>query len=167
MARTYGAVGTAAYTSPTCAELIRSLSPGGAPIRHALDCITSPESVATCLAAIGRAGGRYACLESLDDAWRTRRAVRTKVVMGFEAFGINVALRGEGGAAYSRGANAQLYARGTEWTAEMQAAVDRGQIKPHPVREVHGRWEGVIEGLELLRRGDVRGQKLVVRVGEV
>ena len=141
--------------------MIRSLTPGGTPIRHVLDCITSPESVAICFAAMGRAGGRYACLEGLKDEWRTRRAIRTKEVMGFEGFGHRVAL---GANTYSREANMELYGHGNEWAAEMQAAVNQGLIKPHPVRQVAGQWEGVIEGLGMLQRGEVRGEKLVVRV---
>lgn len=156
----YGAVGNAPYTSPTCVETIRSLA-GGVPIRHALDCITTPESVAICFGAIGRAGGRYACLEKLEDGWRTRRAVRAKEVMGFEGSGHRVSLGDE---TYSRGANAELYSGGGFWWSEMQASLDRGLVKPHPAREVGAGWEGILEGLAMLQRGEVRGSKLCVRV---
>jgi hypothetical protein len=141
--------------------------PGGAPIHHALDCITSPESVAVCFAAMSRAGGRYACLEGLKDEWRTRRAIRTKEVMGFEGFGHKVALGDGDDNTYSREANPELYSRGTYWASEMQASLDKGSIKPHPVRELEGKWEGIIEGLSMLQRGEIRGQKLVIRVGAV
>ena len=110
---------------------------------------------------MSRAGGRYACLEMLKDEWRTRRAICTKEVMGFEGFGHRVAL---GENTYSREANMELYRRGDEWAAEMQALLDQGLIKPHPVRQVGGQWEGIIEGLGMLQRAEVRGQKLVVRV---
>jgi hypothetical protein len=81
--------------------------------------------------------------------------------MGFEGFGHRVEL---GQNTYSREANMELYRRGNEFAAEMQAALDRGLIKPHPVKEVEGQWEGIIEGLGILERGEVRGQKLIVRV---
>lgn len=156
----YGAVGNAPYTSPSCVETVKSLA-NGVPIRHALDCITTPESVAICFDAIGRAGGRYACLEKLEDAWRTRRAVRTKEVMGFEGFGHRVSLGDE---TYSRGANEELKSGGSFWWSEMQASLDQSLIKPHPVREVGAKWEGILEGLAMLQRGEVRGKKLCVRV---
>ncbi|KAI1407897.1 putative alcohol dehydrogenase [Hypoxylon sp. FL1857] len=164
LACSYGAVGSAAYTSPKCAEIARSLVPNGEPIRYALDCITTPESVAICFAAIGRAGGRYACLEGFKDEWRTRRAVSVKEVMGFEGFGHEVMLADS---AYSREANLKLHSKGRYWASEMQVSLDRGLIKPHPVRELTGKWDGIIQGLGMLQRGEVRGQKLVVRVGLV
>lgn len=156
----YGAVRTAAYTSPTCAETIRSLA-GGAPIRHVLDCITNAESVAICFAAMARTGGRYACLEGLDESWRTRRAIHTKEVMGFEGLGIRIDL---GPTSYSREANQELFEICARWTTEMQSILDAGLIRTHPIREVSGQWEGIIDGLAMLQRGEVRGQKLVVRV---
>lgn len=174
----HGAVGVVAYNAVSS----NSSSPDeeakrlarGQPIRHALNCITSPESAATCFAAIGRAVGRYACLEGFSPAWRTRRAVRVKEVMGFEGFGHGVELNspgspdGEGGLArndtYSRKANGQLYSQGPFWRDEVQDALDLGHIVPHPVRELEGKWEGVVIGLDLLQRGEVQRQKLVVAV---
>ncbi|KAI1169449.1 putative alcohol dehydrogenase [Nemania sp. FL0916] len=161
LACAYGAVGSAVYTSPDCVGAIRALSPNGEPIRYALDCITSPESAAVCFAAIGRAGGRYACLEKFKEEWRTRRAVHTKEVMGFEGFGQKVTLGDE---TYSREVNTTLKSKTGYWAAEMQASLDAGSIKAHPVRELKGKWEGVIEGLLMLQKGDVRAQKLVVRI---
>ncbi|KAH8820159.1 hypothetical protein F5884DRAFT_763061 [Xylogone sp. PMI_703] len=187
LAMKYGAVDTAAYTSPTCNQTIRTLA-AGAPIRYALDCITSAESVSICFASIARTGGRYACLENLNDAWRTRsrQIVNTKEVMGYEGLGIRVDLdhygmeneqgtsRGDTGSngnngstsTYSREANHALFTMVANWAAEMQSALDRGLIRAHPVREVPGGWEGIITGLNELRRGEVRGQKLVVRISD-
>ncbi len=156
----YGAVGTASYTSTTCIETIKSLA-GGAPIRYALDCITDPESAAICFGALSRAGGRYACLEDCPELWRTRRAVKVKVVMGFEMQGNDVDL---GHAVYARKANPELHAIGTLWAKEMQSLLNHGLITTQPIREVEGQFEGVIKALEMLQSGEVRGEKLVVRV---
>jgi hypothetical protein len=81
--------------------------------------------------------------------------------MGFEGFGHRVEL---GQNVYSREANMELYQQGNGWTKEMQTLLDQGLIKNHPVREVQGQWQGIIEGLGMLERGEVRGQKLVVRI---
>lgn len=159
LAMSFGAIGTAAYTSPTCVETIKSLA--GGPIRLALDCITNPESVATCFAAMARTGGRYACLEGLEESWRTRRTIRTKVVMGFEGLGIPIDL---GPTEYSREANQELFDVTVQWTKEVQSVFDAGKLKPHPIREVPGQWQGIIDGLGMIQRGEVRGEKLVVRV---
>ena len=158
----YGAVGTAAYTSPTCVETIRSLA-DRKPIRRAIDCITSADSVAICFAAMARTGGRYACLEGLDESFPTRRAIHTKEVMGYEGLGVRIGL---GPTSYSRDASQELFGVTTRVAGEMQALVDADLIKSHPIREVPGRWEGVVDGLAMLQRGEVRGQKLVVRIAE-
>ena len=156
----HGAVGTASYTSAKCAEEIKAIA-SGSPIKYALDCITDAESVAICFGALGRGGGRYACLEDCPESWRSRKAVKVKVVMGFEMQGIDFDL---GHPVYARKANAELFAIGEMWTKEMQALMDQGQITTQPFKEVHGGFEGVINALEMLQSGEVKGQKLVVRV---
>jgi hypothetical protein len=158
----YGAVGIAAYNSPKCSMDIKNLA-NGVPIRHALDCIVDAESSATCFAAIARTGGRYACLEALPEEWRTRQAIRVKVVMGFEGLGATVDL-GPTGSIYSRQANEKLFETCARWHDEMQSLMDEDLVKSHPVREVSGGWQGIIDGLEMLQRGEVRGQKLVVKI---
>jgi hypothetical protein len=35
------------------------------------------------------------------------------------------------------------------------------------LRELEGGWEAIIEGLEMLRKGEVRGQKLVVSLSNI
>lgn len=92
--------------------------------------------------------------------------MRADFVLGYEIFGRAVVLRGE----YSRGASAERRARFARWVGVMQGLVDGEKVRGHPVRVVEGRdggWvEGVLRGLEELRKGGVSGQKLVVRVGE-
>ncbi|KAI1135883.1 putative zinc binding dehydrogenase [Hypoxylon sp. FL0543] len=158
----YGASGTASYLSPTCAESLERIA--GTPIRHAFDCITSAESVATCFAALARTGGRYACVESLQDSWRTRRAVRVKEVMGYEAFGRHVQLGSEEAdpTTYTRKANPAAFDICARWAVEMQKLLDASLVKHHLIREVYGLWEGIIDGVDELRAGGVRGEKLVV-----
>lgn len=159
----YGAVGTAAYTSPTCVETIRSLA-NQKPIRRVMDCITSAESAAICFAAMGRTGGRYACLEGVDESFGTRRAIRIKEVMGYEGLGVRIDL---GPTSYSRDANQELFDVTTRVAGEMQALLDANLIKTHPIQQMPGeQWEGIMNGLAMLQRGEVRGQKLVVRIAK-
>ncbi|KAL6158890.1 putative secondary metabolism biosynthetic enzyme [Exserohilum turcicum] len=160
LALKYGAVGTAIYTSPNCVQSIKEIA-GGKPVKKVLDCITSEESAAHSFAAIARTGGRYAYLEGFNEAFRTRQTIRTKEVMGYEGLGVKIDL---GPTPYSREANQTLFDVTARVAAEMQKLVDAGLIKTHPVKEVPGKWEGIIKGLEMLHRGEVRGQKLVVRI---
>ncbi|GAW27343.1 putative alcohol dehydrogenase -like domain-containing protein [Rosellinia necatrix] len=163
----YGARAAAAYTSPTCARDVRdAVAAAGirAPVRHALDCATTRESAALCFAALHRTGGRYACLEGLPAAWRTRRAVRVREVMAFEGHGRDVVVDDP---TYSRAANPALFGLCRRWTAEVQRLVDAGRLRSHPVREVPGAWQGVIDGLATLRKGLVRGEKLAVQISDL
>ncbi|KAI8949600.1 putative alcohol dehydrogenase [Xylaria longipes] len=166
LAEEYGAGSTCCYTSPTCVESIRALS--AVPIRHAFDCITSAESAAICFAALARTGGRYACLESLQDSWRTRRAVRVKEVMGYEGLGRDFQVGSDTatGITYTRSASSTLAALYARWATEMQLLLDAGSVKHHPILEIEGQWNGIIQGLMMLRRGEVRGRKLVIRIAE-
>ncbi|RYN75492.1 hypothetical protein AA0117_g6387 [Alternaria alternata] len=155
-----GAVGTASYTSPTCVQDIKALA-NGQKIKHALDCITDPESTAVCLASLARIGARYACLEAVPDAWLTRRSVAVKVVMGFEGQNFDVDLDHP---VYSRKANPVLHAVAAEWAAELQPLLDTGHIKTQYIQEIEGHFEGVIKALEMLQDGHIKGKKLVVTI---
>lgn len=159
LAKEYGAVGTALYTSKDCVEVVKSLA--GKPIRRVLDCITDAESAAICHSAIARTGGRYACLEECPEVWRTRRAIKVKEVMGFQVLGVDIDL---GASGYTRPAEEKLMKIGMKWAGEMQLLMESRRIKAHPLRELRNGWQGIIQGLEMLRKGEVRGQKLVVRI---
>lgn len=156
----YGAVGTASYTSKDCLDRIRTLA-GGQPIKYALDCITDPESTAACFAVLARVGARYACLEECPESWRTRRAVKVKAVMGFEALGYDVDLGHE---TYARKANWELHGIASQWAMDIQTLLDRGMITTQKIREVIGGFGDIIQAVEMLQRGEVKGEKLVVRL---
>ena len=159
LVKKYGAVTTFPYSSPTCGETIRDKTKGS--LKHAIDCITTPESVRCCFTALGRAGARYASLEHAPDEWRTRKAVKMDMPMTYEVMGHEVKLDG----VYHRDANPAAFDLGVRWRQEVQNLLDQGRLRCHPVREVPGKWEGIIKGLDMLKGGQVRGQKLMVRVG--
>ncbi|KAF2761847.1 alcohol dehydrogenase GroES-like domain-containing protein [Pseudovirgaria hyperparasitica] len=162
LVKSYGAVSTIDYTAPSCGDTIKEQTKGT--LRYAIDCITSPESVATCFEALGRAGARISALDHIPDAWRTRKAVKIDFPLGYTLFGSEVQLQG----AYHRDADHTKMELGQRWRDEVQQLVDHGQLKCHPPRELsnepHGRWESIIQGLEMLKAGEVHAQKLVVRL---
>lgn len=41
-----------------------------------------------------------------------------------------------------------------------------GKLKPHPVKLCEGGFQGVLEGLKVVRDGKVSGEKLVYRVAD-
>ena len=154
------AIETASHTSTTCLKTIKSLA-DESPIKHALDCITDPESAAICFDALSRVSGRYACLEYCPEAWRPRRSMKVKIVMRFEFKDSDVDLSHP---VYTRKANPKLFAIENEWTKDMQSLLNRGLITTLAIREVDGQLKEIIKGLEQLQSGQVKGQKLAVRV---
>ncbi|KAF2182986.1 GroES-like protein [Zopfia rhizophila CBS 207.26] len=162
LALSYGASHSISYTSPSCGSTLRALTntPTCQPLKHALDCITSPESAAICFEALGRTGGHYACLEAFDPAWQTRKAAKVNFVMGYEIFGKGVALEG----VYGREPDERKFERYSTFALEMQDLLHRGLVRSHPLRSVDGGWNAIAKGLDILKRGDVRGGKLVVKV---
>ncbi|KAL3471726.1 chaperonin 10-like protein [Aspergillus californicus] len=162
LAIAYGASATASYTAKDVIDSVKSLA--GRPIRRVLDCITDADSAAICFGTMARTGGTYACLEDCPETWRTRRVVKVKEVMGFQVLGVDITL---GGSTYTRPADQKLMDIGMLWAREMEVLMEGGSVRPHPLREVEGGWEGIIRGLEMLRKGEVRGEKLVVRIPQV
>lgn len=65
---------------------------------------------------------------------------------------------------FHRDADITKFHLATRWREEVQVLVDQGRIQCHPPQEVPGRWDGITQGLEMLKAGQVRGHKLVVRV---
>ncbi|KAI1638953.1 zinc-binding dehydrogenase [Biscogniauxia mediterranea] len=156
LVKAYGAQAVFDYTSPDVAREIRSYTKGR--LRHALDCITCQESTTCCFNAIGRPGGRYACLEACPAEWKTRDAVKAEFVMSLEVFGKEVKLGGE----YGRPADPEKHDMATEFVKVFQRLFNEGSIKPHPVEIVGQGFDSVLKGLTTLKSGGVSGKKLVV-----
>lgn len=103
------------------------------------------------------------CLEECPQPWRTRQTVRVKEVMGYEILNQRVDLGPT--TTYTREPSETAFRVGMTWARELQVLLDQGLLQTHPILELHGRWEGIIDGLAMLQRGEVKGHKLVVRIG--
>ncbi len=156
MVESYGAAEVFDYSSPEVGKVIRAQT--GGKLRHTLDCITGKESVTHCYEAIARTGGRYACLEMCPPEWKTRNAVKAKFVMALEVFGEEVKLS-EG---YERPASGEKHEQAVRHYSVFQKLLNEDRLKAHPVQLVEGGFEGIVEGLKLLKSGTVSGKKLVV-----
>ncbi|KAL0930693.1 alcohol dehydrogenase GroES-like domain-containing protein [Colletotrichum truncatum] len=158
LVKEFGAVTSVPYSSPTCGETIRKHTKGT--LRHALDCITTPESLEACFTAISRTGGRYACLEYAPEEWRTRKAVKVDFPIAYVMSGQEVKLNG----VFHRPADASKFDLAVRWRQEVQNLLDQKRLRCHPVREIPGKWDGIVKGLDMLKAGEVRGKKLVIRL---
>jgi NADPH:quinone reductase-like Zn-dependent oxidoreductase len=148
------------YRAPDVAERIKAYTKNT--LRYVLDIITEVKSMKHCYAAIGRAGGRYTCLEKYHEQLHTRKTVKPELVMGITILGKRIALDH----GYGSEANPELREFGVGWYQIVQQLIDQGKIRPHPIRVYPGRWEGILEGLELLRNRKISAQKLVVLIEE-
>lgn len=71
---------------------------------------------------------------------------------------------GEGSSDYAKGADPELRRWGIDFYQSIQKLIQKQKLRPHPVRVLEGGFEAILHGLELLKRGEVSGQKLVVRI---
>lgn len=65
-------------------------------------------------------------------------------------------------------ADAEAREFGRVWYAGVERLAREGKVKVHPVRRVGGEGDwaaAVLEGLDMLRKGEVSGEKLIVEVG--
>lgn len=156
----FGAAKAFDYHAPSCGVAIRAFTRGK--LRLALDCITDRGSVKVCHAALGSRGGKYTALEPGVERLRgrARKDVETDWVMALTIFGKKVDLKGEFGREAVPGD--QGWAR--DWYAKAEGWVERGWVRPHPARQMDGGLKGVVGGIDELRKGRVKGEKLVYRI---
>jgi hypothetical protein len=123
-----------------------------------LDPMTEAKTQRICYQAMGRAGGRYVALEMWQEMNHTRKTIEPTFVMGSSIIGERIPL----GNGYGTDASPEKRKFGIEYYQEIQKLFDRGQLKSHPITVLPGRWNGIIQGLELLKARTVSAQKLVV-----
>ncbi|KAL1618823.1 putative secondary metabolism biosynthetic enzyme [Neofusicoccum ribis] len=157
LVKSYGADEVYDYKSPTCAEDIKKATKNN--LRYALDCITTKDSIALCYAALGRAGGRYTALDPFWEATAaTRKTVKPNWTLGITMLGKDIAWPPP----YGRAGSEEARSFGAGWAGELQALLEAGKIRPHPLRAKEGAgWEDVLGGLTEVKEGKVSGEKLV------
>ncbi|KZZ98914.1 enoyl reductase [Moelleriella libera RCEF 2490] len=154
----YGAEKAFDYRSPTAAQDIRAYTKNS--LLYAFDCITTASTMKLCYEAIGRAGGRYAALDPYPESGHTRRIVKPGWILASLVKG-----RGSSWAApYGREPDAEALEFGENLLALAQQKINAGQMKSHPARVSSGGFAGVLEGIEMIRRKEVSGFKLVYTV---
>lgn len=133
-------------------------------LKYALDCISEPETMTFCYSCLGRSGGRYCALEPYPEflAQARPRTVAPDWVLGPVVLGRKLGWPSpfdkEGDPA------ARDFAVG--WFGTAQALLDGGRLRTHPLRVMEGGLESVADGLELLRKKQVSGEKLIYRIGQ-
>ncbi|KAH7235500.1 chaperonin 10-like protein, partial [Fusarium tricinctum] len=143
------------YKSPTCGADIREHTDDS--LAYALDCITDTSSMAICYEALGSSGGRYVALDAFPVRGHTRRSVVPEWVCTPTQFGHAIRWT----APYDLEARPRDLECAEEWYVVAQQLVDGGHIEPPEVEERDGGLAAVSEGVEEVRRGLIKGRRLV------
>lgn len=67
---------------------------------------------------------------------------------------------------FRRAADSKNYEFAVEWYLKAESLLGQGLLVPHPVRVLPGGFGAVIGGIEELKLGHVRGEKLVYNLIE-
>lgn len=161
LVKSYGAAKVWDYKSPTCGQEIREYT--NDELELVLDPMTEAKTQRLCYQAMGRGGGTYIALEMWQDMNHTRQTIEPTFVMGSCIIGNDIPL----GNGYGSIGDPEKRKFGIKYYREIQKLFDQNRLKQHPVRVMPGGWQGVLDGLELLKSRAVSAQKLVVFLDSV
>ncbi|KAI9147224.1 Trans-enoyl reductase FSL5 [Paramyrothecium foliicola] len=161
LVESYGAAKVWDYHDPSSAENIRKYTENA--LDYALDCHCDGSSMRFCYAAIGRAGGRYTTLEPYNQNMHTRKRVKPDWLLGPALMGKEIPWKEP----YHIQGDPGLRLFGRKWFAVAQRMLSKGEIRPHPIKilETVG-LRGVLDGLDLLKKKTLSGEKVVCRIVE-
>jgi len=126
-----------------------------------VDPFSDLRTLALCDEAMGRAGGKYVALESyLETSEKKAKLIERELVMGQMILGRAIRLTD----GYGKPEDAETGAWGIGCYKSIQRLVDTRKLKPHPLKILDGGFEAIHEGLEMLKRKEISGEKIVVRL---
>ncbi|KAH7310211.1 putative zinc-binding dehydrogenase family oxidoreductase [Rhexocercosporidium sp. MPI-PUGE-AT-0058] len=158
LVKAYGAEKAFDYNSPTCIADIKAYTKNS--LKFVLDCISEPETMKFCYACIGRSGGKYTALEPYAEFLHTRPTVKPDWVLGPTLLGKEIGW----GPPFKQPGNPEVRDFAIMWFKTAQELLDAGKIKLHPLKSMPGGFQGVLDGMSLLRNKQISGEKLVYRV---
>ena len=143
------------YNSESCASEIRKASQDN--LQHVLDCISTDASVKICADSFGSKGGKYSSLGLVQDF--PRKDVTTAVTIAYTALGEAVKLRSRDFPAVK-----EDYQFGIIFARLTEELLAEGKLKPHPPEVRPGGLDGILDGLQDLKKEKVSGSKLVYQI---
>jgi aspyridone synthetase trans-acting enoyl reductase len=155
-----GAEATFDYHSPTCGAEVREYTVDS--LALALDCNTDVASMSICYEALASTGGRYVALDYFPLRGHTRRSVVPDWVCTYTQFGHDIAWVPP----YNLEARPDDRNCAEAWYVLAQRLLDEGRIEAHPKEERSGGLAAVADGMEEVRRGEIRGRKLVYGIAK-
>lgn len=144
------------YNSPTVGDDIRKAT--NSELAYAFDCISEGSSVDIAAQAIGPKGGKYSSLLFNTDTF-PRKDVTTAMTLGYVATGESFSKFGIEWPGKSE--NFEFAAKFWSLAEEL---FTQGKLKVHPVSLRSGGLEGILGGLDEMRKNQVSGKKLVYKI---
>jgi NADPH:quinone reductase-like Zn-dependent oxidoreductase len=144
------------YNDPQCGAKIRELT--GNKLKYAWDTISLADSAKLCDEALSSdsAGLHYGSILAVKFP---REGVKHTTTMMYTMFGEEFEKKGN-----KFPASKDDYEFAKMWMRLLEKLVAEGKVKPYPKRLGSGGLEGVLKGLEEMKAGKVRGEKLVYRL---
>ncbi|KAI1453314.1 putative alcohol dehydrogenase [Annulohypoxylon moriforme] len=158
LVKSYGADKVYDYKSANCAAQIRADTKNI--LEYAIDCFAEDSSMKFCYAALGRAGGHYTALNPFNDTLATRKVITPDWILATR-------IAGDGShwpAPYGCEPEPRLKELAGPLFGRIQGLLDGGKIRPHAVRVEEGGLPGLLNGVGMIRRGEISGTKLVYSV---
>ncbi|EIT75861.1 chaperonin 10-like protein [Aspergillus flavus] len=155
LVKQYGADDVFDYRSPTAADEIVRAYPQ---INRALDCFSEGGSTDFCIKVVQKAKGKVVTL--LDRGKTTDDGVEVDFLLGYGAFNLPYQWMPPVGPRFS--ANPSDNAALRRFYASLHDICD--QLRPPPLKSIEGGLHNLPKGLDLLRKGQVAGTKLVARL---
>jgi hypothetical protein len=110
-----------------------------------------------CYESIGRAGGKYTALDPFPPSGATRKVVKADWIMAFKVTG-RPCLWPE--PFYSE-AEPEVLKYSHPFYVTMEKYFLEGKLRTHPIKVMQGGFPAILDGVGMLRRKEVSGQKLV------
>jgi len=161
LVKSFGAEAAFDYHTPNCATEIRAYTRNS--LDYAIDCITSEATMKLCYAAIGRAGGKYCALDPYPTRMHTRKVISPDWILATKVKGTT----SEWPEPFAFKPDIDVKRFAEAFFDEVRDLLLNGKLRFHPPRKCDGGFEGILDGLNIIRRGEVSGEKLVYTIGEI
>ncbi|KAH8896314.1 putative zinc-binding dehydrogenase family oxidoreductase [Thozetella sp. PMI_491] len=156
LVKSYGATHAFDYRSKDCVEQIKKHTKNS--LKYIIDCVSDPDTMEFCYKCLGRSGGKLTTLEPPPRYLHTReKTVTLDWVLGPALMGKPIAWPPP----MQRDADPALREFAKEWFGTIQKLLDQGKLRCHPMKVMEGGLAEIIGGLDMLKKKQVSGQKLV------
>lgn len=135
---------------------LKILEATGGSIKKVFDTVSTAESAATCAAAFGLDGGTYCNLLGVDCP---RSDVESVYFLGYDMSGEAYIFEG-----HSFPAKPEAFEFGRKWVKIAEELWASGKWRPHRQKVGGNGLLGALDGMQMMRQGQVSGEKLVYRV---